>query len=194
MHLGNGCVYLTGYVNINLPIPGYSFLASDRPDLVKENTTTLENYYKKPWSATVRETICVCDMFSDMTDLPLPDNSVEEILCIQSFEHLSRAEAREALSDWYRILIPGGLLHTDVPDFEASVMFLLLEKDEEKKELYYRWVYGSQKNEGEFHKDGYDRIKLSHLISSHGFVNVRELPNTLHPYPAIIVEANKPID
>lgn len=194
LHLGNGCVYLAGYTNINMHIPGYSFLASERPDLVKENMTSLENYYKKPWSPTPRETICVCDMFCDMVNLPFVDNSVSEILCIQSFEHLSRQEAVQALDCWYRVLVPSGLLHIDVPDFEASVRLLLEEKDEDKKEMYYRWVYGSQKNAGEFHKEGYSALKLSSLLSDHRFVNIGELRNTVHPYPAIIMEGNKPND
>ena len=192
LHLGNGCVYLAGYVNINLSIPGYSFLTTERPDLVKENMTTLENYYKKPWSPVPRETTCVCDIYGDMTDLPFADNSVEEILCIQSFEHLSRREAAQALDCWYRILTPSGLLHIDVPDFEESVRLLLKEPEEDKKELYYRWVYGSQKNEGDFHKDGYSLLKLKRLLVSHGFMKIRQINENLHPYPAIIMEANKP--
>ena len=192
LHLGNGDIYLAGYINIDLPILGYSFLASERPDLVKENVTTVDNYYKKPWSPVPRQTLCVSDILCNIINPPFSDNSVEEILTVQTFEHLSREDARQALRNWHKVLVLGGLLHIDAPDFEASVRLLLEERDEDKKELYYRWVYGSQKNIGAFHKEGYSVAKLGRLLSSCGFVNIKELPNALHPYPAIIMEANKP--
>lgn len=45
LHLGNGTVYLDGWINIDL----HGSLAKDRPDLVKHNLTTIENYYKYPF-------------------------------------------------------------------------------------------------------------------------------------------------
>ena len=46
LHVGCGTVYLDGYVNLDLEVPGYSFLASERPDLVAVNRTTVDRYYK----------------------------------------------------------------------------------------------------------------------------------------------------
>ena len=47
LHVGCGTVYLEGYVNLDVPVAGYSFLASERPDLVEKNRTSVERYYKK---------------------------------------------------------------------------------------------------------------------------------------------------
>jgi hypothetical protein len=42
LHVGCGTVYLEGYVNLDLPVEGYSFLAAERPDLLERNRTTLD--------------------------------------------------------------------------------------------------------------------------------------------------------
>jgi ubiquinone/menaquinone biosynthesis C-methylase UbiE len=45
---------------------------------------------------------------ADCADLPLPDESVDIVFCHQSFHHL--VEQDKALSEFHRILKPGGLL------------------------------------------------------------------------------------
>lgn len=192
LHLGCGNVYLQGYVNIDLPIRGYSFLAEDRPDLVEKNRTTLLNYYKKPYSrAGPRDVLCVADAFMDILHLDYLDNSVDEILVVQTFEHLSRYEAQEALAEWRRVLRRGGKLIIDVPDFEALARELLAQSNEDEKEYYYRMIFGSQKNAYAFHKEGYTFPKLSSLLGKSGFVEMIDLGNILHPYPSVTIEAKK---
>ena len=46
LHVGCGTVYLDGYVNLDVEVPGYSFLATERPDLLERNRTTVDRYYK----------------------------------------------------------------------------------------------------------------------------------------------------
>lgn len=196
LHLGCGTVYLEGYMNIDMPILGYSFLADDRPDLVEQNKTTVDKYYKEEQTKeTLHKKIvkkcCVADEFMDVSNLDYPENSVDEILIVQTFEHLSRSEASKALDNWYRILKPGGKLHIDVPDFEETAKQLLARKNEKEKEWYYRLIFGSQKNEYAFHKDGYSFAKLKTMLEGHGFKDIVQNEDTLHFYPAVIVECRK---
>lgn len=196
LHVGCGGIYLEGYINIDVKIEGYSFLASERPDLVEKNKTTVDKYYKVAHSKETlhnkpQDVKAVVDMYGGTLDRDFPANSVDEIRTVQAFEHLSRVEAHKALDLWYKILKPGGIVHIDVPDFEEIARQLLAEKTEEDKEWHYRLLFGSQKNEGSFHKDGYSFAKLKRMLERHGFKNVQNIEDTLHFYPCVIVEAEK---
>lgn len=194
LHLGCGNVYLEGWVNIDLHIEGYSFLASERPDLVERNRTTIDKYYKEPYSRdSIRhDALCVADRFMDILNLKYVGNSAEEILVVQTFEHFSRSESRKALWEWHRMLRPGGVLTIDVPDFEGLCKLLLTAKSEQDKEYYYRMIFGSHKNEYAFHKDGYSFNKLYTLLQTSGYVEIVYVGNIFHhPYPSITLKAIK---
>mgnify|MGYP001574941420 CR=1 FL=1 len=197
IHLGCGQIYLDpadDWTNIDIAIPGYSFLAKDRPDLVQSNRTTLDRYYAHPYrrDAIVTDRLCVADVFMDARSLEIPSNSVEEILVVQLLEHFSRVEAADALIEWYRVLQPGGRLVVDTPKLDGLMLEFLAEKSENRREYYYRMIFGSQKNAGAYHKDGYTLAKLSELMQSVGFEGIRDLGNPLgHPYPALTVEGRK---
>jgi len=197
LHVGCGTVYLDGYVNLDLPVEGYSFLATERPDLVARNRTTVDRYYKKEES---RETLehgsrdhqaCVVDRYAPMDALPYAPGTVDEIRSVQSLEHLDMREGPRVLRHWHEILKPGGVLHVDVPDFEETARQLLAQRDEASKDWYYRLVYGSQKNPYAFHKNGFSPARIERLLREAGFREVRHLPNTIHFYPVVIAEAIK---
>jgi SAM-dependent methyltransferase len=199
LHLGCGTVYLDGYVNIDAYRPGFSFLANDRPDLVAENLTTLDRYYKV---METKETLelnlnqpryVVADRFADILELDYDDNSVDEIVLVQTLEHFTRQEGERLLGLMYRILKPAGRLHIDVPDFEETARQLLLQQSEVDKDWYYRLIYGSQKDTFSLHKDGYSYEKLRLKLEKCGFKRVRRVPNTRHGslYPVVIAECEK---
>ena len=197
LHVGCGTVYLDGYVNIDVPVEGYSFLASERPDLVEGNRTTVDRYYKHDESrATLehgpgRAQVCVVDRYAPMDALPYPPNSVDEIRSVQCLEHVSMKEGPRILRHWHEILRPGGVAHVDVPDFEETARQLLAQPDEAAKEWYYRLVYGSQKNAYAYHKNGFSPARLERLLREAGFRDVRHVPNTIHFYPVTIAEGIK---
>ena len=76
LHVGCGTVYLDGYVNLDVEVPGYSFLASERPDLKERNRTTVDRYYKEDESRETlehgprEEQACVVDRYADLRALP----------------------------------------------------------------------------------------------------------------------------
>lgn len=197
LHLGCGTVYLDGFANVDVWREGYSFLASERPDLVSRNKTTFSMYYKnKVDEETIRETqkeprFVVADRFQDITALDYPEGSAEVIVCVQTLEHLTRDEVNHALKNWYKILKPGGTLHIDVPDFEETARLLLAQKLEADKEWYYRLIYGSQKDSFSIHKDGYSEEKLRNILAQNSFKNIRRLRDNRHFYPSIIMECSK---
>jgi SAM-dependent methyltransferase len=197
LHVGCGTVYLEGYVNLDLPVEGYSFLAAERPDLLERNRTTLGRYYKKEESRGTLEggprepQACVVDRYAPMDALPYAPGSVDEIRSVQSLEHLDMREGPRVLRHWYEILKPGGILHVDVPDFEETARQLLAQQDEPSKDWFYRLIYGSQKNPYAFHKNGFSPARLERMLREAGFREVRHIPNTIHFYPVVIAEAIK---
>lgn len=197
LHVGCGTVYLDGYVNLDVEVPGYSFLATERPDLLERNRTTVDRYYKVEESRATLEggprgaQHCVVDRYADLRALPYERDSVDEIRSVQALEHLDRKEGPRVLRHWRDLLRPGGILHVDVPDFEETARQLLAQPDEPSKEWYYRLVYGSQKNAYAFHKNGFSPARLEWMLREAGFREVRHVPNTLHFYPVAIAEAIK---
>jgi SAM-dependent methyltransferase len=197
LHVGCGTVYLDGYVNLDVEVPGYSFLASERPDLADRNRTTVDRYYKKEQSQATLEhgpgeaQYCVVDRYADLRSLPYAPDSVDEIRTVQVLEHLDMREGPRVLRHWHEVLKPGGMLHVDVPDFEETARQLLAQTDEPSKDWYYRLIYGSQKNAYAFHKNGFSPARLERLLRDAGFREVRPVPNRIHFYPVTIAEAIK---
>lgn len=197
LHVGCGTVYLDGYVNIDVEVKGYSFLASERPDLTDKNRTTVDRYYKQEESQATLERgpsapqACVVDRYAAIGALPYPPDSVDEIRSVQVLEHVGMKEAPVVLRHWHSLLKSGGVVHVDVPDFEETARQLLAQPDEAAKDWYYRLVYGSQKNAYAFHKNGFSPARLEWLLREAGFREVRHLPNTIHFYPVTIAEGIK---
>jgi hypothetical protein len=198
LHLGCGDVYLVDeeipWINIDLMIPGYSFLATERPDLVEHNATTLDRYYKHPYTTVgpLLNRLCVADAFMDVRYLLYGSETVEEILSVQILEHFDFAETAAVLREWYRVLRRGGLLCVDVPDFEALSFLLAAQNTEDAKEYYYRMIFGSQKNVHAYHKNGFTEARLFSALSGAGFDQITRTPNFLnHPYPSVTMSALK---
>lgn len=127
VHVGCGTVYLDGYINVDVEIPGISFLAKERPDLVKRNRTSILRYYKHPVTRKdieekrLERQPIVVDRFADAMHLPFQRNSLDEIRAVQVFEHFTYEEGEKLLAHWQSLLTPRALLHIDVPDFDATI-------------------------------------------------------------------------
>ena len=190
LHLACGTVYLDGYKNIDIKHKG-ACLAKNRPDVVEQNITDWEHYYKEDIrrddfiKGTFHDKKVVCDEFADIRCLPYKDETIDEILAVQVFEHFTYADGKKLLYNWYDILKMGGVLHLDIPDLDGTV------------ELYKsdpvwatRLLYGSQKNEYGVHKAMYTKNSIAELLQEIGFTEIEILPN-IHTYPAFGVKGVK---
>ena len=197
LHVGCGTVYLDGFVNIDLEVPGYSFLATERPDLVALNRTTVDRYYQHEESQSTlekgppRPQYCVVDRYAAIDTLPFAPGSVDEIRTVQVLEHVEMKRVPAVLRHWHELLRPGGIAHVDVPDFEETARQLLAQPDEPSKDWYYRLIYGSQKNAHAFHRSGFSPARLERLLREAGFREVRHVSNRIHFYPVAIAEGVK---
>jgi len=67
---------------------------------------------------------CVADVFADMRELGLPDNSIDEIFTSHTIDHFTRWAAVDMFRDWYRMLKPSGIVVIEVADFFRCILWL----------------------------------------------------------------------
>lgn len=197
IHLGCGSVYLKGYTNVDGKFDNH-YLASDRPDIVEKNITTYEKYYKYPVTRLdieqrnlIKQDVVV-DMYAeDYDNLPFEENSLDEILLVQVFEHFSWEEGKTLLNYWYKLLKPGGKIIIDVPDLDRTVDGYYHSRTQYDKDWYARLLFGSQKNKYAFHKGMYNKESLERALKEAKFKHIQQARSLNHFYPAFGLEGIK---
>jgi predicted SAM-dependent methyltransferase len=125
---------------------------------------------------------CVADVFADIRDLRLEDNSVEEIFTSHTLEHFVKWEAIEMIADWHRILRNGGRLVVEMPDFVRCVAWLFHPLSH-RRQLARNQFYGNQwdRLEYETHRyvwsarefrkalieAGFSKVEITHQTQTH---------------------------
>lgn len=215
VHIGCQSIYLRDWINLDVPHP-FAGLASEYPLRVERNITDEFDYYGRKKDKTP-ETIIregpesnegdVCDVYGSWQQMPFDDETVDEILSRQCFEHLSRPETMDALAETRRVLKPGGILRIDVPDHDETLEQLelaIIEREEAhgfgdteaaKKQndfvlLMKRHLLGSRKNDWAIHMGSWSREALKEFCGRYGFDFVEEEPN-IHFYPAFSLKFRK---
>lgn len=128
IHVGGGTIYLVGYSNLEIPAPN-TFLAVQRPDLVKKYSTHEKQYYAKhkqyneltAFKAGPKIQEMVCDAYGSFLEMPYKNGCADEILSRQVFEHFDITCATKILKECYRVLKHRGLLRIDIPDFVEAL-------------------------------------------------------------------------
>ncbi|MCX5804133.1 MAG: methyltransferase domain-containing protein [Proteobacteria bacterium] len=123
-----------------------------------------EGYINIDWRKT-RATDLVCDI----RKLPYIDNSVELIETYHVIEHLPRHDLPKTLKEWHRILVEGGKLIIECPDFDEIVK-RYLEGDERQLD----GIFGLQRFEGDYHLFGYNTARLTRVLKECGFTNLEK--------------------
>jgi predicted SAM-dependent methyltransferase len=169
LHLGCGGVRWRDFINVDL-----------NPALIDERDNSRDG--------------CVADVFADMRDLGLPDDSVDEIFTSHTIDHFTRWNAVKMFSDWHRMLKPGGLLTIEVADFVRCVLWLF-HPIREKRRLARTQFYGNQWDEIEYetHRYVWSSRELKIALLDIGFTSVAIHHRTLTHYPGrdMHVEARK---
>ena len=192
LHLGCGPVYLKGYVNIDMK----GELAQNHPELVIENETTVENYFKKPFKKQLlgfdKKKQIVVDMLSDMRHLPFDDNSADEIFLVNVIDHIRFQEIPDTIEDWYRVLKKGGQLIIDVNEIMGSIKLLQEAKTREEYEWANRLIFCHARDEHDSHHWGYTPEYLKTLLLEHGFYHVWTKTDFIkHSYPSFQICVKK---
>lgn len=126
------------------------------------------------------------DCRADVRYLPLKDNSIDEIIMVQTLEHVSWQETTMVLTEIRRVLKPGGMIKIYVPDLKLIARQILENKIDFA--VLITWIYGGGQGIPEdFHKAGFTKDYLSMLLRGTGF-NIE----TITDGEGVNVEATKP--
>jgi SAM-dependent methyltransferase len=166
LHLGNGTVYLEGWTNVDI----VGKLAKDHPDIVKHNSTTVANYYKRPFRQNKDNN--VTDIIMDIRNLEFPENSADEILSVNVIDHMKKEEFLGTLQNWKKVLKPGGNLIIDVDDRKKQAQLLASAETIEEMEWAFRLLYCDHAKPGRTHWWGYTPEYLLHILNHAGFTHV----------------------
>lgn len=120
------------------------------------------------------------DIKADICELPFPDESVEEIICLQTIEHISYARTEDMFKEMYRVLEPGGFAHIECPDILYAAEEIVKCEDIEDKWLkhiwgeYYRpWDKNrypdAENHEGSKHRTGFTFKRIKRICEPIGF-------------------------
>lgn len=109
------------------------------------------------------------DLVCDIRKLPYPDNSVELIETYHVIEHLPRHDLPKVLKAWHRILVPGGKLIIECPDFDKAVKEYMAGNEKRIDS-----IFGLQRFPGDTHMFGYNFKRLKTLLERTNFNNIKE--------------------
>lgn len=107
------------------------------------------------------------DFCAPMWEIPLPDNSVDEIFTTHALEHVAKNKVVPTLREWYRILKPGAKAEIQVPDLEWCCRNWL---EHLTNDWHMDTLFGNQEHEGEFHKTGFTANLMYQYLQQAGFV------------------------
>ena len=125
---------------------------------------------------------CVADVFADMRDLGLPNDSVSEIFTSHTIDHFTRWAAIDMFKDWYRMLKPSGFVIMEAADFRRCVLWLfhpIARKRQLARTQFYgnqwdridyethRYLWSSRELRGELLKLGFRNVVISHKTETH---------------------------
>jgi predicted SAM-dependent methyltransferase len=118
----------------------------------------------------------VVDHVGDARDLKLfADNTFEAIYASHVVEHFDYSgELAATLSEWLRVLAPGGTFYVSVPDLDV-LSRLFLDRQQlslQERFLVMRMIFGGHMDKYDYHVVGLNEEFLSHFLAVAGFAQV----------------------
>ncbi len=99
--------------------------------------------------------------------------SVDLIYAAHVLEHFGRYEFIVVLTEWYRVLKPGGVLRLSVPDFKACAGIYYEKGLADGLSGLLGLIIGGQRDTFDFHKMIFDEPFLSGVLKKIGFSQTR---------------------
>ena len=125
------------------------------------------NDYRKGWVNVDLDKKVKANLHFDFrSKFPLKDNEFSYILAQDVLEHLTIEEAREFLSECWRVLKPQGKIKLRIPN-----VFQIFTQFKNEPEVLMMFIYGITRKSGELgtHKFGYTKESLSKILRLSGF-------------------------
>lgn len=134
-------------------------------------------------------------MFGDEAyPLAYDDESIDEVYASHILEHFGWAEYMDVLTDWVRVLKPGGVLRVAVPDIDR----LMRMQGQPGIPPTGAVLMGGQLDENDFHKSAWSTPDLKRIFGQLGLVGISEFQSftddcSQYPFSAN-VEGYKPTE
>lgn len=126
------------------------------------------------------------DIIARADKIPLPDNCADEIMAIHLVEHVHYWEVPALLTEWHRLLKPGGLLVLEMPDLVKCCRnivegFTYAGKHPDQSGLW--GLFGDPRQEDPFmgHKWAHTFKTIKPTVEAAGFIKIVERPTQWHP-------------
>lgn len=112
---------------------------------------------------------------SDLTRFA--DGTFAEVYASHVLEHFDfRDEILAVLTEWRRVLQPGGTLYVSVPDMERLChLYLTPRLSPESRFQLMKMFFGGHVDEYDYHKAGLDQAYLASQLQQAGFIDVRRV-------------------
>ena len=133
------------------------------------------------------------DIVSDACPLPFPTDSADELWAIHLFEHLHRKDATPTLTEWFRVLKPGGKLVLEMPSLDKIAALIVA--GEKNLRMTVMGLFGDPREENPdmMHQWAWSNAELLDTLSSVGFRDII-FPDPIFHFKVrdLRVEARKP--
>lgn len=129
------------------------------------------------------------DIQAPMWDIPLPDNSIDEIVTDHALEHILKAQVVPTLKEWRRLLKPGALAVVVVPDLVWCVTNWL---NWQTNDWHMDTIFGHEGSPGQQHGTGFTHKLLRQYAEEAGLVVVEDTTVDSHGQPSIRMVMRKP--
>lgn len=136
------------------------------------------------------------DLVADVRSIPLPDGCAREVMAIHVVEHIYPHDLHATLTEWHRLLQPGGLLVLELPDIVKCAKNMLKGLPDN---LGLQGIYGENPEGSHYsaHKYGWTFSTLGPRVANAGFSSIIELQTQYHSKGKGIrdfrLEARKPL-
>ena len=112
------------------------------------------------------------DLVADIRELRmLPSGHYREILAYDCLEHLPRTDTDRALTEWFRLLAPGGVIRLQVPNFAGIARQMAAAATVAEQKAVILQLFGTQAYTGDFHQTTFTDLTLLDHLGGVGFAD-----------------------
>lgn len=108
------------------------------------------------------------NVIGDCVRLPFKEDVFKWITAFHIMEHLPRRLHSCAISEWWRVLIPGGKIAISLPEFDVCLQNYL-DNYLGRKEFWEFTIFGADRYPGDKHLSGLTQVYLTDLMFNYGF-------------------------
>ena len=108
----------------------------------------------------------------DVSVLPYPDNSVDEIFASHVIEHFTFQKGFKVMAEWFRALKPGGVLKLETPDFLESCKAFVKGDEQYRIKLYGHFFAFPEESLYNAHYFLFTPVQLFWQLEQVGFKNI----------------------